>query len=338
MKEKIIFTLLITFVLNNYAQVGIGTTTPNPNVILDIHSTNSGVLLPRVDLSTISSTSMIESTILYNTNETFSYGKGFYYWDGTQWRPIDEKQNLGNLWSSNGNEIDNANGTFMFQDVTPGDASLSFSNRNEQTYMTLYDSKDFSNNPGDPIWTFNSNLGTSFLGTTNNEPLILAQNNQPRFILNKDQILALKRGSNNNPIYSFYDSPKTGISATTNWVDKSVGKNRRLNTSNPSPNLNSTTLDFSVDGSKILTLSEGDILIENSSNFIIRDKSNNPKFKIDTNNGEIDIRNSYLRVAYGNSAPTSGGIDGQLYFCTGSTDTGIYLKVSGTGWVKIGTP
>ena len=47
---KQIFTLLAAVVLTatTYAQVGIGTTTPDPSAALDITSTTKGLLIPRM--------------------------------------------------------------------------------------------------------------------------------------------------------------------------------------------------------------------------------------------------------------------------------------------------
>ena len=46
-----LFLLLLFIVFPFYAQVGIGTTSPNASSILDISSTNSGLLIPRVALT-----------------------------------------------------------------------------------------------------------------------------------------------------------------------------------------------------------------------------------------------------------------------------------------------
>jgi hypothetical protein len=42
------FILVVVFTTNGIAQVGIGTTTPNPSAKLDVTSTNSGLLPPRM--------------------------------------------------------------------------------------------------------------------------------------------------------------------------------------------------------------------------------------------------------------------------------------------------
>ena len=82
-----------------FSQIGINTT--NPNAILDVYSQNMGVLLPRVNLlsyldqntvKSVYSTTVEESTLVYNytTNQTLE--RNFYYWDGVKWKTFNEKQ------------------------------------------------------------------------------------------------------------------------------------------------------------------------------------------------------------------------------------------------------
>ncbi|MDC8003280.1 tail fiber domain-containing protein [Aureisphaera galaxeae] len=56
--------------------------------MLDVTSSDKGVLIPRVDISNLSTIAPItgggtESLLVYNTNSTT--GPGFFYWDGSQW-------------------------------------------------------------------------------------------------------------------------------------------------------------------------------------------------------------------------------------------------------------
>ncbi|MBU2920577.1 hypothetical protein KO504_04425 [Winogradskyella psychrotolerans] len=72
------------------AQVGIGTTTPNPSSILEIESSTQGLLIPRVeligtnDVSTITSGN-VESLLVYNTQSINDVEPGYYYWDSSKW-------------------------------------------------------------------------------------------------------------------------------------------------------------------------------------------------------------------------------------------------------------
>ncbi|MGK0377781.1 MAG: hypothetical protein ACJA1Z_001592 [Patiriisocius sp.] len=103
MKKTYFFSILILFFLlanftQNFAQVGINTTTPQG--ILDARSSNMGIVLPRIALtSTIVESpvtnpqtgNIILGTVIYNTEATTSgvndVSPGIYAWDGFKWIP-----------------------------------------------------------------------------------------------------------------------------------------------------------------------------------------------------------------------------------------------------------
>src|SRR5690554_5142660 len=77
---------------NNDAKVGIGTSTPHVSSILDITSTNKGILIPRVALTSTTDqatiTQLAVSLLVYNTNTAADITPGFYYWSGTAWKTL----------------------------------------------------------------------------------------------------------------------------------------------------------------------------------------------------------------------------------------------------------
>jgi len=80
MKKFFCLFIAIAFITGANAQaIGIGTTTPNPNAILDIFSANKGVLIPRI-VDTGSVPNPLEGMIIYNRNT-----KTPYYHNGQQW-------------------------------------------------------------------------------------------------------------------------------------------------------------------------------------------------------------------------------------------------------------
>jgi hypothetical protein len=93
--KKIIFLISFIFklqiLLSQNQNVGIGTLTPDNSSILDIQSTDKGILIPRVNLQSVNDVSTITSPavslLVYNINPaiTGGAGEGFYYWNGTQW-------------------------------------------------------------------------------------------------------------------------------------------------------------------------------------------------------------------------------------------------------------
>jgi hypothetical protein len=82
--------------------VGINTLTPDPSAALEIQSTNQGLLIPRVNLQSLTDgqtiSSPAHSLIIYNQNSNLPGGTGFYYNSGTKAAP--EWKELG---SSNNN-------------------------------------------------------------------------------------------------------------------------------------------------------------------------------------------------------------------------------------------
>lgn len=99
--------LLLLFCTISHAQVGIGTTTPQ--AALDITSTNDGLLIPRVSLTAINSTSPLTSPtvseLVYNTatagTSPNNVVPGYYYWTGTLWSRLATTTNAS--WSVAGN-------------------------------------------------------------------------------------------------------------------------------------------------------------------------------------------------------------------------------------------
>jgi hypothetical protein len=98
-RSFLIMAMLLAFVTISQAQstgIGIGTTAPAASAILDLTSTNKGILLPRVGLDNINDVthipSPITSLLIYNTTSGGSppnnVDPGFYYWSGSVWKSI----------------------------------------------------------------------------------------------------------------------------------------------------------------------------------------------------------------------------------------------------------
>lgn len=100
---KIFLSVFAIAILTNmgYAQsVGIGNPSPNSKSILDISSTDKGLLIPRMlssDRSNIS-TPIPAGLMVYQTNDI----EGFYYYDGFNWAMIGKG---GNFWTKDANGI-----------------------------------------------------------------------------------------------------------------------------------------------------------------------------------------------------------------------------------------
>ena len=84
---KQFFTLLaaVVFTATTYAQVGIGTTSPDASSALDITSTTKGLLIPRMtETQRDAITSVATGLMIYQTDGTV----GFYYYNGSSWAEV----------------------------------------------------------------------------------------------------------------------------------------------------------------------------------------------------------------------------------------------------------
>ena len=72
--------------------VGVGTATPNASAMLEVNSSNKGLLVPRVSLASLTDAATIvnpaNSLLVYNTNSSISGGAGYYYNSGTPAAPV----------------------------------------------------------------------------------------------------------------------------------------------------------------------------------------------------------------------------------------------------------
>ncbi|MBK9729032.1 MAG: hypothetical protein WAR77_04755 [Saprospiraceae bacterium] len=144
---KIAFVSSIVFnctTLHAQIKVGNNPSTLDPNAALEIESVNKGLLLPRLALSSTTSTTPLSSFVpgmfVYNISTTNDITPGIYYSDGLKWIKVNAAT-LTNNWSLNGNS-----GT------------------------------DSTN---------------SFLGTTDNAPLLLKTNNTERLRITEDGNLGI---------------------------------------------------------------------------------------------------------------------------------------------------
>ena len=121
------FTALCMPNFINAQSIGIGTTTPNGNSMLDISSSNKGLLIPRVALTSTTSASplgaFVAGMMVYNTatagTPPNNVTPGFYLCNGVQWeRPIGGSTGGWSLTGNSGtNSTINFIGTTDNQDV-----------------------------------------------------------------------------------------------------------------------------------------------------------------------------------------------------------------------------
>lgn len=135
MKKLLVFpVLLITYL--SVAQVGIGTTSPNSDAALDITSTTSGLLLPRLALTNTTSpsplTNDVAGMVVYNTATAGDVTPGFYVNDGTDWVRLGSISSTD--WSLTGNTGTTAGTNFL--GTTDAQELHIYTNNTEQLRFT----------------------------------------------------------------------------------------------------------------------------------------------------------------------------------------------------------
>jgi hypothetical protein len=128
-RKKIASIILLLLVNITFSQVGIGTSNPNNSAALEIVSTNSGLLIPRIALTSTTDVATIASPatslLVYNTTTLLDVTPGFYYFDGI-WKPMGSAKSG---WNLTGNAIPLIENEFL---GTTNSRSLIFKVNNEQ--------------------------------------------------------------------------------------------------------------------------------------------------------------------------------------------------------------
>lgn len=190
----------------SFAQVGVGTTTPDPSAEMDITSTNRGFLMPRVALTSTTDTATITgaeatSLLVYNTATAGDVTPGFYYWDGTQWVTLGGTTAA--AWELLGNSGTNSATNFL--GTTDGQDLAIRTNNTEAVRITQPDGNSDiqlrAGNAGNngteqlPLYTFSNDTNTGIwsdggdefsLGGGGEEFLTIDETTQNELIVNED--------------------------------------------------------------------------------------------------------------------------------------------------------
>lgn len=114
MKRFIIVLLLAPFLTLNAQNVGINEANPDASAALEITSTNTGLLIPRVALTGTASaspvTSPATSLLVYNTATVSDVTPGYYYWNGTAWEELGGSGGADADWEVIGNDVISGHG------------------------------------------------------------------------------------------------------------------------------------------------------------------------------------------------------------------------------------
>lgn len=169
MKKTVFLFSALSLSLSGWGQnVGINNTGANPNAsaMLDVVSTNKGVLVPRVALTATNAagpiTAPATSLLVYNT-ATAGAGStavtpGFYYWNGSAWIRFSEE---GTDWKITGN--DNATSGTNFLGTTNAQA-LDFRTNNSIRFRVANGDQVYAINNGTSAAPFYSWNGDTDMG------------------------------------------------------------------------------------------------------------------------------------------------------------------------------
>jgi hypothetical protein len=107
MKKRLLFmTFLLPLSIALNAQVGINTAGPDASSMLDISSSNKGLLIPRVELQSttdvISIATPANSLLVFNTVALGDVSVGYYYWSTplSKWIKIIDQQGQSNTFGT----------------------------------------------------------------------------------------------------------------------------------------------------------------------------------------------------------------------------------------------
>lgn len=230
-QRLLMFSLLIFFYgIKTSAQVGINTTTPQPGAILDIESSNKGMLVPRVDIANLNTIAPItggatESLLVYNTNA--ATGVGFHYWTGSLWFPLNS-----NDWKASGNVGTNPLTNYI---GTADNVDLSFRTNNNLCFSMSTDgglNAQFDGNATNPVYTWGNDGDTGLwrpgadqlaLGAGGLEFLTLQEGATDQFRINNNGAnLDTRISSLNQTNTLFVDGDQDNLGLGTNTPNASA--------------------------------------------------------------------------------------------------------------------
>ncbi|MCB0456121.1 MAG: hypothetical protein R2776_00315 [Flavobacteriaceae bacterium] len=268
---KLTLILCVFFQSVLIAQVGINTITPQAGSMLDVTSSDKGILIPRVDITNLTNIAPItggatESLLVYNTNTTT--GKGFHYWNGSVWIPIESKD-----WKLSGNSGTNPVTDFI---GTTDNIPLRFRTNNTERLEITNSGLLRAFNPGtatQPLlsWDVDSDTGI-FRGVDDElnltaggiEFLALSEGGTDEFIVNNNELALNTRIATNNKTNAFFvDGTNDNVGLGTNNPDTS--SQLELTDNNRGILINRVALSSTTSNSPVTAPATG-LLVYNTAN------------------------------------------------------------------------
>ena len=179
MKYLFLLTFLYSYAIFSQVKIGDNPNSISPSSILEIESTDKGVLIPRVALVSTANSSPVSSPsvslMVYNTATNNDVIPGYYYWNGTNWSSFvtsQKKQIAINCYSTglggvgsksvyvNGNVVSAASRGVHLTVLSGSTGNMIFSN-NYDTHGTIA----LGTNCANDINTYNTNGNILILNT-----------------------------------------------------------------------------------------------------------------------------------------------------------------------------
>ena len=227
MKITLLLLPALLFIHLSHSQVGIGTTNPDASATLDITSTNSGLLLPRVALSSTTDNTTITGTeavslLVYNTATAGNVTPGFYFWNGTQW----ERFSTGGHWKTTGNNGTNSSTNFI---GTTDANALTFRTNNIQRLRIANGDQLLGSSTGgteaQPFYSFSGDTdsglwleGANTIGLgTNGQEFLTINGTASELVINNDgDVLDFRVASDTQANALFVDGSSNNVGIATN--------------------------------------------------------------------------------------------------------------------------
>ncbi len=268
----LIFVALYFITTTSQAQnVGIGTASPDASAMLDITSSNKGLLIPRVTLANRPATPAT-GLLIYQTDGT----TGFYFYSGTAWVP------LANGSSTNGT-VTNVTGTApltITNNSTTPNISISQANGTTNGFLSSADWTTFNNK---------QNALTNANATTSG---ILSSADWTTF-------------NNKQNALTNANATTSGILSSADWTTFNNKQNALTNDNATTSGILSSA-DWSIFNNKfsLPSLTAGSLLFADGSGIT----QNNSKLFWDNTNEKLSIgKNTTAGTLSVNSANTGGG-------------------------------
>jgi len=244
MKRIIVTVLVIISVLSVFSQGVVisesTSATPDASAILDVQSTDKGILIPRMSLlQRLDILTPAEGLMIYQINDV----KGFYYYISGEWHHLYSSNEITDLGSgkiitdaerTKLNADNDASATNELQDLSLNGNVLSLTNDNTTVDLSKYiDDTEITNLGSGKIITdaertkLNAALTTEVDGSTTNEIQDLSLNGNILSLTNDNSTVNLTNIKPNREIAVFEDrKPMStvggGAYTAGNWVDREL--------------------------------------------------------------------------------------------------------------------